>query len=89
LPEFKEIANRFRVTIFTKSVESLKQDKIDQEILKFIKESEGLSTTEVAKKVGLSARAVRERLKNLVELNLLYTVGTGPYDPHKKFKARD
>jgi len=88
LPEFKEIANRFRVTIFTKRVESLKQDKIDQEIIEFIKASEGLSTTEVATKVGLSARAVRERLKNLVDLDLLYVVSTGPYDPYKKFKAR-
>lgn len=88
LPEFKEMANRFRVTIFTKRIEPLKQDKVDQEIIRLIKASNGLSTADVATKVGLSTRAVRERLKNLVELNLLYVVGTGPHDPNKKFKAR-
>jgi predicted HTH transcriptional regulator len=88
LPEFKEIANRFRVTIFTKRVEPLKQDKIDQDIIRVIKDCGGLSTADVAAKVGLSTRAVRDRLKNLVELHLLYVVGTGSHDPHKKFKVR-
>lgn len=89
LPEFKEVGDRFRVTIYTKVIESPKLDKLDQEIIQIIKASGGLSTSEVAKKVGFSVRAVRERLKNLVTLNRLYVAGTGLYDPNKKFKARD
>lgn len=88
-PEFKEIGDRFRVIIHTKGIESPKLDKLDQEILLLIKTSGGLSPSEVAEKVGLSVRAIRERLKNLVNLNHLYVAGTGLYDPNKKFKARD
>ena len=69
-------------------MEPPKLDKIDQEIIQVIRTSEGLSTSEVAEKIGLSVRAVRERLKNLVTLNYLYVASTGPYDPHKKFKVR-
>lgn len=89
LPEFKELGNRFRVTIYTRVIEPPKLDKIDQEIIQIIKASEGLSTSEVGTMIGLSTRAVRERLKKLVALNLLYVAGTGLYDPNKKFKAKE
>jgi len=89
LPEFKEVGNRFRVTIYTRVIDSPKLDKIDQEIIEVIKASEGLSTSEVGTMIKLSARAVRERIKKLIALNLLYVTGTGPYDPNKKFKARN
>jgi len=87
-PEFKEIGDRFRVIIYTTVMEPPKLDKLDQEIIQVIRTSEGLSTSEVAEKIGLSVRAVRERLKNLVTLNYLYVASTGPYDPHKKYKVR-
>lgn len=88
MPEFKEVGNRFRVTIYTNAIKEPTLDKIDQKIINVIKLSGGLSTSEVGKKVGLSSRAARERLKKLVNLNILYVVGTGPYDPNKKFKTK-
>lgn len=87
-PEFKEIANRFRVTIYTKAQVTPQIDDVDQRILHNLDESDGLSTMEVSKRLGLSPRATRTRLKNLMDIGLIYEISTGPYDPHKRYRAR-
>jgi ATP-dependent DNA helicase RecG len=87
-PEFKEISTRFRVTIYTKTIAVPKLDEIDRKIIEAIKNSDGLSTMDIAKIIGLSTRAIRERLKNLLALKFIYEVSTGPYDPNKKFKLK-
>ena len=86
IPEFKEIGTRFRVTIFTKSINSPLLDQIDQKIIEAIQNSEGLSTSEISKIIGMSGRSIRTRLKKLVDSNHLYEVGTNPFDPNKKYK---
>jgi DNA-binding Lrp family transcriptional regulator len=50
-----------------------------------IQNSSGLKTTQVALKINISARSTRERLKKLLELNLIVGIGTGPFDPNKKY----
>lgn len=85
-PEFKEISTRFRVTIHTKVIARPKIDTIDQKIIDVINEFGGLSTSQIASNVGLSSRTIRERLKHLLDLNYIYEIGTGPYDPNKKYK---
>lgn len=86
-PEFKEIATRFRVTLYTIPVKMPQIDKIDSNIIEHIRRSAGLGTTEIATQVGISPRMTRERLKKLVELKLVVEIGTGPFDPHKKYKV--
>lgn len=87
-PEFREISTRFRVTIYTKAITAPKIDKIDQKIIDAIKNSDGLSTANISVIIGLSTRAVRERLKNLITLKYIYEISTGPYDPNKRFKLK-
>lgn len=87
-PEFKELAARFRVTIYTKAINTPKIDHIDQKILDAIKNSNGLSTADISTIISLSTRTARGRIKNLLDLNLLFEVSTGPYDPNKRFKAK-
>ncbi|MBW8310086.1 MAG: helix-turn-helix domain-containing protein [Candidatus Paracaedibacteraceae bacterium] len=87
-PEFKEIATRFRVTLFTKAITPPRIDETDRKIIEAIRESDGLSTAEISKIIGLSGRSIRTRLKNLVNLHYLYEVGTGPFDPNKRYKIQ-
>jgi predicted HTH transcriptional regulator len=84
-PEFREISTRFRVTLHTIPSRAPKLDKIDSQIIDCIQNSSGLKTTQVALKVNISARAARERLKRLLELKLIVEIGTGPFDPNKKY----
>jgi len=85
-PEFREIAARFRVTLYTIPSKAPQLDDIDSRILECIQNSSGLRTTQIALKVNISPRAIRERIKRLLELNLIVEIGTGPFDPKKKYK---
>lgn len=84
-PLFEEIATRFRVTIFTEPVGALSLDERDQAILDSLAAREGLSTSELAEEIGLSARATRNRLARLVDLGLVREVGMGPHDPRRRY----
>lgn len=84
-PEFREISTRFRVTLYTIPSSPPKLDEIDSQIMNCLRNSSGLKTTQIALKVNISARATRERLKKLLELSLIVEVGTGPFDPNKKY----
>ena len=86
--EFKEIANRFRVTIYLNAVEAPTVDVRDQKILKFLNEhEEGLSTKVLSERIGLSDRATRSRLKNLLERGFVQVIGTSSNDPHRVFRV--
>jgi predicted transcriptional regulator len=50
-----------------------------------IQNSLGLKTTQVAVEVNISPRAARERLKRLMELNLIIEIKTNQFDPNKKY----
>lgn len=84
-PLFEEIGIRFRVTIYTISIDSPLLDTKDQCILNALAVREGCLTSEVARVVGLSPRATRTRLCRLVERGLVYEIGTGPNDPRRKY----
>ncbi len=84
-PKFEELATRFRVTFVTARVRRPTLDDIDQAILANLGESDGLSTSEIAKRVGLSPRATRTRLSRLVGRGLVCEIGTGPQDPRRRY----
>jgi len=86
-PEFREISTRFRVTLYTLPITAPKIDEIDSNIIDCIRNSEGLGTSEIASIIRISPRMTRERLKKLLELKLVIEIGTGPFDPHKKYKT--
>ncbi len=45
----------------------------------------GRGTREVAEAIGLSTRATRTRLKDLVDRGLVVEIGRGPHDPRRKY----
>lgn len=84
-PEFAELGGQFRVMIFLSLQKAVKLDKNDQAIVGFLAEVGGSSVKEISEVIGLSTRATRTRLADLVDKGLVIVVGTGPRDPRRKF----
>ncbi len=84
-PFFEEIGTHFRVTIFTESVREPTLNNADREIIEALHQSTGLSTKDIAAKIGKSTRMTRYRLVQLVQLGLVIEIGKGPNDPGKKY----
>jgi Fic family protein len=86
-PRFEEIGTHFRVTMPAVRRRVPAQDKRDQAILGALAASSGsgLSTSQVAKRIGLSPRAARTRLASLVERGLVAEIGSGPQDRRRRY----
>jgi predicted HTH transcriptional regulator len=86
-PRFEEIGTHFRVTLSAIRRRVPAKDKRDKAILDALGGSSegGLSTSQIAKRIGLSPRAARTRLASLVERGLVAEIGSGPQDPHRRY----
>ena len=60
-------------------------DARDEKLLDALAERGALSTSVLATAVGLSDRATRTRLRNLVDRGLVTEIGSGPNDPQRKY----
>jgi predicted HTH transcriptional regulator len=87
-PEFKEVANRFRVTLYTHPIKDVKLDKIDQEICNLLVQQGNSSTRVIAAHLNLSTRATRDRLKKLIDRGLIAEIATSPFDPNKRYISK-
>jgi predicted HTH transcriptional regulator len=84
-PDLREVGLTFRVSLGTERTgEPLAEGK-DEVILDLLAAEGALSTSAVAARVGLSDRATRTRLRNLVERGLVTEIGSGPNDPQRKY----
>jgi ATP-dependent DNA helicase RecG len=84
-PQWEEIGTRLRVTIRTERVGLPTLDVLDSAILDRLSRSEGLSTSAIAEHIGVSTRATRTRLIELVKRGLVREVGSGPRDPRRLY----
>lgn len=84
-PQFEEVALRFRVTLFTKRLGVLSLEATDRAIMDALTNSDGRSTSEIAKAISLTPRATRTRLARLVDQGLVREIGTGPQDPKRRY----
>ncbi len=88
-PTLEEVAFRFRVTFRLQSVAAQPQrDDTDRKIMELIRASEaegGASTQSLSQAVGISARAMRERLARLVKVGRIVAVGKSAYDPKRRY----
>jgi len=88
-PEFLEFGGQFRVTIYLLPKQDMVLDDTNQFIVDILsKNKKGLSVKDIAAKVGLSTRTIRNRLKKLGEMGIVTAIGTGPRDPKKTFSLR-
>jgi len=84
-PEFEEIGSGFRVTFHLKQVASPKRDKLDGDIVEFLRREPGSSTSQIAAHIKRTARATLSRLKRLGELGQIVAVGSSAKDPKKGY----
>ena len=86
-PQLEEVGTHFRVTLSTVRRHAPAADDRDRTILKALGKSgsRGLSTSMIAAKVGISARAARMRLAALVARGLVAEIGSGPQDPKRRY----
>ncbi len=84
-PLLEEIGTHFRVTLKLDRISEVSIEDKDQVILNTLAGVNGLTTSEIAKVIGLSSRATRTRLVKLLELGLVIEIGTSPKDPKRKY----
>ncbi|MEI7901473.1 MAG: helix-turn-helix domain-containing protein [bacterium] len=88
-PMFEEVAFRFRVTFRLSRIPlQADSDATDQKIMDLIKASEadgGVSTQILSQMVGISSRAVRQRLTRMIKDGLIVAIGKSAYDPQKRY----
>jgi predicted HTH transcriptional regulator len=88
-PVFEEVGTHFRVVISTVPQQKPRIDSRDRRILEALRTEETLSTAQIAKRIGMSARGTRTRLQSLVERGLAIEIGSGPTDPRRKYALPD
>ncbi|HSW69772.1 MAG TPA: helix-turn-helix domain-containing protein [Gammaproteobacteria bacterium] len=87
-PFLEEIGTHFRVTFFTEKKHAKRDfqlDKIDEAILRSLKNGKGLSTQQIADEIDRSSRSTRSRLIILVARGLVVEIGSSPKDPKRKY----
>lgn len=84
-PILEEVGVHFRVTLLAARRGAPALDEVDQAIVSALRGGGGLSTREIAVRVGRSPRATRSRLLTLVSRGLVVEVGAGPTDPRRKY----
>jgi predicted HTH transcriptional regulator len=84
-PTFEEIGARFRVTLRFERIGAPAVDETAQAILDVLRDGAGHVTSEIAKVIGLTPRATRTRLVQLVDRGLVREVGTSQKDPKRRY----
>jgi predicted HTH transcriptional regulator len=87
-PRFEELGFGFRVTIglIPASKAAGTGDSMSKRIIEMVEKSaEGVSTGEIASVTGLSTRAVRARMADLLARGQVVVLGTGPRDPNRRY----
>jgi predicted HTH transcriptional regulator len=84
-PVFEEVGLHFRVSIFDTRRRDPAVQGLDQSILDALKKGKGLSTRDIAARIGRSTRATRSKLAALVDRGLVVEIGTSPKDPHRRY----
>lgn len=88
-PKLEEVAFRFKITFsLVKDVTKEVLDDKDQRIIALIKESVadgGATTKYLSEQIGLSTRAISERLTKLTEAGYIVVIQKNRYDPKKRY----
>lgn len=85
-PELQEVGTRFRVVLRRSSSPGVQPlDATDRAITAALGEGEGLTTAEIAKRVGRTPRATRTRLLALVRRGLVQEVASSLQDPKRRY----
>ena len=86
-PKLEEIGLRFRVTLSVLPQQQPELDERDRKILELLSDGNGRSTQRIADYLHLSTRAIRNRLRSLIDLGLIVEIGSSPQDPRRLYFA--
>lgn len=81
-PEFEELNNQFRVTLFAKLNDNAEIEPKNKEIIKYLKSKEKITTRQAADFWKVTTRTARTRLIRLIDEGLVSKVATSSKDPH-------
>lgn len=88
-PVMEEVAFRFRVTFVLQRISAKTQaDDMNLRIMELIRSCEaegGASTQYLSQTLGISSRAMRDRLARLTKAGQIVAVGKSAYDPKKRY----
>lgn len=86
-PKFEEIGTRFRVTLYKTQISPAVLDKVEEQIISILDANGALSTKEIATKINLSTRTIRNYLIKMIEKKKIYEISRGMNDPKKKYRT--
>ncbi|MBA2654426.1 MAG: putative DNA binding domain-containing protein [Gammaproteobacteria bacterium] len=84
-PKFEELDNYFRVTLYHDA--HLVPTKViwQKVIINYLKQHQIVTTKDASRVWKVTERTASSRLKKMLDEGLIIEVGTGPFDPKKKF----
>ncbi len=84
-PKFEELDHYFRVTLYHDRQPWTAKEPWQQEVIEYLQSHTNITTKDAAKFWQVTERTASTRLKKMLENGLIIEVGTGHYDPRKKF----
>lgn len=85
-PKFEELDHYFRVTLYHDKQSEAKASALwQQDLIEYLKSHVDINTKTAATLWKVTGRTASARLKEMVDDGFIVGVGTGPYDPKKKF----
>jgi|SRR5665213_1320084 len=85
-PKLEELGNRVRLTLFrTRNKAIVHREPLDMKVLDALKQQGALSPGHIAKLLGLTPRATRNRMNALAALGLVRATGTSSKDPKRTY----
>lgn len=84
-PKFEELDHHFRVTLYHDAHLISIAVAWQQEIVDYLRQHGSVTTKDASILWKVTERTASSRLKQLLNNGLIFEIGTGPYDPKKKF----
>jgi predicted HTH transcriptional regulator len=88
-PRFEEIGTAFRVTLYAGKKIDLKLDKLEVQLVEYLKLKNEILTKEAADLWEVSERTARSRLLKMIDKGLISEVKTSPTDPKKVYVLKN
>lgn len=84
-PKFEELDHHFRVTLYHDAHLISINIVWQQDLVDYLRQFETVTTKDASIFWKVTERTASSRLKQMLESGLIFEIGTGPYDPKKKF----
>jgi len=84
-PKIEEVDHFFRVTLYNALVKPLKLQDWEKTVMKYVDEHGEIPAKQAREIWNVTPKTAGSRLRKMCEKGLLIEIGSGPFDPQKKF----